>query len=153
MTNDQHQSDAPPAGAAVDIHKAGDFQEVDDFPEIVLKAGPGGGRTQRFHGRRLMEARQVTKDGIEVVRVYRSRKGKYVVQRQFSEWTDFAVFTDFTRDWRNWRNMIGIDNQDWGDFTVTVVDSVEETRNLVPAKVYRTIADIAQHGTSQDLDI
>ncbi|MEV0031812.1 EXLDI protein [Nocardia sp. NPDC050793] len=147
MTNDQHPAFAPAEGDSIDIHKAGDLQE------IVLKAGPGGGRTQRFHGRRLIEARRVAKDGMEVVRVYQSRKGKYVVQRQFSDWSDFAVFTNLSLDWKNWRNMIGLGDQGWGDFTVTVVDSVEEVRELVPAKVYRTVADIAEHGSSQDLDI
>ncbi|MCP2289390.1 EXLDI protein [Nocardia amikacinitolerans] len=143
MTNDQQSAEPAPI----------DMDKSDDMEEIVLKVGPGGGRLQRFHGRRLAEARQITKDGAEVVRVYRSRKGKYVVQRQFTDWSAFAMLTDWTRDWKKWRSIFGIGSQDWGDFTVTVVDSVAELRELVPDKVYRTVTDIAQHGRLQDLDI
>ncbi|TQM28816.1 EXLDI protein [Nocardia bhagyanarayanae] len=147
MTNEQQSGDIPAEPAPIVADKS------DDLEEIVLKAGPGGGRLQRFHGRRLAEARQITKDGAEVVRVYRSRKGKYVVQRQFTDWSDFAMFTDWSRDWKKWRTMFGLGEQSCGDFTVSVVDSVAEVRELVPDKVYRTITDIDQHGRLQDLDI
>lgn len=71
MTNDQQADDVVAEPALIEAAPI-DMEKSDDLEEIVLKAGPGGGRLQRFHGRRLAEARQITKDGAEVVRVYRT---------------------------------------------------------------------------------
>lgn len=57
--------------------------------EIEVRVGPGGGRTQRFVGRQLAESQQVTKVGVEHIRVYQSRKGKLVVHRHYLDWSDF----------------------------------------------------------------
>ncbi|MEV0293146.1 EXLDI protein [Nocardia sp. NPDC050710] len=148
------------SGHSADLDNDAVVQVVDiekgapaEFEEIVLKVGPGGGRSQRFFGRQVGESRQITKEGVESVRVYLSRKGKYVVHRQQSDWSDFSMLGNWINDWKNWRSMIGLGDQDWGDFTVDVVDSIEDLRELVPAKTYRSIADVALNPRMQDLDI
>ncbi|WP_378737070.1 EXLDI protein [Nocardia brasiliensis] len=140
------------AGAAVVDLEKGDSGE---FDEVVVKLGPGGARVQRFAGRLLGESPQVTKAGIEVVRVYSSRKGKYVVHRRTAEWTDFSVMADWVKELKkkNWRNVLELDELSWGDSTLEVVDSDEELRDRVPAKIYRTLVDVTEQPPIEDLDI
>lgn len=127
---------------------------VEDFHEIVLKVGPGGGRRQRFFGKLLGESREYTKVGVEVVRVYVSRKGKFVVHRQESNWREMAAATDWT-DWKNWRVLLGFirDEREWGDYTVEIVETPAELEGRIPEHIYRTVVDVAENPSSQDLEI
>ncbi|MEV6323097.1 EXLDI protein [Nocardia sp. NPDC051787] len=128
---------------------------VEDFREIVLKVGPGGVRRQRFFGTLLGESREYTKVGMDVVRVYVSRKGKFVVHRQESNWREMAAATDWT-DWKNWgRVLVGFTGADreWGDYTVEIVDTPAELEGRIPAHIYRTVVDVAENPSSQDLQI
>ncbi|MFE7796340.1 EXLDI protein [Nocardia sp. NPDC057440] len=145
-------SEEQSAAEGIDLHKGAS----EEFGEVVLKVGPGGARRQRFFGRLVGESRQYSKSGIETVRVYLSRKGKYVVYVQRSEWSDLAESTDWFKDWQNWKNwrgMLGADGLGRGDFTVEVVDSLAQLRDRVPEKIYRTLADVTEHPYSQDLDV
>ncbi|MFD0366007.1 EXLDI protein [Nocardia sp. GCM10030253] len=145
-------SEEQSAASGIDLQKGA----AGEFGEVVLKVGPGGARQQRFFGRLVGESRQYSKVAIETVRVYLSRKGKYVVQVHRSEWSDLAESTDWFKDWKNWKNwrgMVGADELSWGDFTVEVVDSLEQLRDRVPEKIYRTLVDVAAHPYSQDLDV
>ncbi|WP_225729965.1 MULTISPECIES: EXLDI protein [unclassified Nocardia] len=144
-------TDAPePAGGAIDLVKGA----PDDFTEIVLRVGPGGGRRQRFFGRLLGEARQYNKSGFEVVRVYLSRKGKFVIHRRDVDWKDYARSADWN-DWTSWRDLFGFaaGQQDWGDYTVEVVNTFVELSGRIPERIYRTVADVAAHPSVQDLEI
>ncbi|MGK8553720.1 EXLDI protein [Nocardia gipuzkoensis] len=127
---------------------------VEDFHEIVLKVGPGGGRRQRFFGKLLGESREYTKVGVEVVRVYVSRKGKFVVHRQESNWREMAAATDWT-DWKNWRVLLGFtrDEREWGDYTVEIVETPAELEGRIPEHIYRTVVDVGENPSSQDLEI
>ncbi|WP_169810975.1 EXLDI protein [Nocardia amamiensis] len=127
---------------------------VEDFREIVLKVGPGGGRRQRFFGKLLGESREYTKVGVDVVRVYVSRKGKFVVHRQESNWREMAAATDWT-DWKSWRVLLGFtgDEREWGDYTVEIVDTPAELEGRIPEHIYRTVVDVAENPSSQDLEI
>ncbi|WP_433661662.1 EXLDI protein [Nocardia sp. CA-128927] len=129
--------------------------DSDEFREVVVKVGPGGGRAQRFVGRRLGESTQFTRVGVEQVRVYLSRKGKYVVHKQATDWTDFSVMTDWVKEFKkkDWRNGFELDDQSWGDYTLEVVDSIEDLRDRVPAKIYRTLIDATERPPIEDLDI
>ncbi|GAB4583120.1 EXLDI protein [Nocardia sp. IFM 10818] len=174
MALDMHKpADDDPQNVAPDIQPAGDMHAIE------LRVGPGGRRSQRFTGRLLAEAQQVTKGGTEIVQVFLSRKGKYVVHRQYIDWNDFtqhakktyqekkedllaargnsgrselAMFGDWIKDMRNWRRFVGLEDG-YGDFTLEVVDSLPEVRGLVPAKAYRIVADVVQNPSAQDLDI
>ncbi|MEV6273992.1 EXLDI protein [Nocardia sp. NPDC051832] len=143
-----------PQHKAISVTKSEPIEPATEFAEITLNVGPGGHRSQRFVGKQVGEAREVTKVGVTATRIFVSRKGKYVVQTQQSDWQDFTVLTNWTRDWKNWRNLIGLgDNEGAGDFTVDVVDTLDELRTRVPSKVYREVADVVQNPGSQDLDV
>ncbi|MFF7942053.1 EXLDI protein [Nocardia gamkensis] len=128
--------------------------EPGDLRQIVLRVGPGGGRRQRFVGRLLGESREYDKAGMNVVRVYVSRKGKYVVHRRESNWREMFAAIDWT-DWKNWRELLGVGGgeREWGDYTVEIVDSPAELDGRIPEHIYRTVVDIAENPTSQDLQI
>jgi EXLDI family protein len=152
MNTDPHSTMTTPS-AGIDITKG-------EFDEILLRVGPGGGRRQRFFGKLVGEAKEFTKAGIDVVRVYVSRKGKYVVHRQRSEWSDIVVLKNWTEDWKNlredwkgWREMFDFEDQGWGDYSVEIVDTFEELADRVPAKIYRGLVDVAQHPQTEDLDV
>ncbi|MFI5777100.1 EXLDI protein [Nocardia sp. NPDC051570] len=127
--------------------------------EIIVKDGPGGLRAKRFVGRFLCEAKDYGKTGVEVSKVYRSRTGKFVVQHQVAEWTEFQnrsdLMTELKLDWRNWRNLLGIgsDEPDWGDYTVDIVDSIDELREKVSPKLYRRVVAAVETPHTEDLDI
>ncbi|WP_157513911.1 EXLDI protein [Nocardia concava] len=148
--------------------------------EITLRVGPGGGRTQRFVGKLLSQAHRVTKEGSEAIRVYQSRKGKLVLHSHIIDWNDFATATkhaaqerkeefitaknnsdssdyspimNWAKGFKNWREMLGLDEDGYGDFTLEIVDSLEELRDRIPAKVYRIVADVVENPSSQVLDI
>ncbi|WP_159839677.1 EXLDI protein [Nocardia sp. CY41] len=128
--------------------------DADDLRQIVLRVGPGGGRQQRFVGRLLGESREYTKVGMTVVRVYVSRKGKFVVHRRESDWREMSVAIDWT-EWKNWRELLrpGSGEREWGDYTVEIVDSPAGLRGRIPEHIYRTVVDVAENPTSQDLQI
>jgi len=94
---------------------------------------------QRFVGRQIGESRQFTRGGVEAVRVYVSRKGKYVVHRQKSEWSDYSVLSGWIKEWKNWRNLLDIDAPSWGEYTLEVVDTFGELRERIPAKMHRSL--------------
>ncbi|MBF6297716.1 EXLDI protein [Nocardia amamiensis] len=127
---------------------------VENFREIVLQVGPGGARRQRFFGRLLGESREYTEVGVDVVRVYVSRKGKFVVHRQESNWREMAAATDWT-DWKSWRVLLGFTGQEreWGDYTVEIVNTPAELEGRIPEHIYRTVVDVAENPASQDLEI
>ncbi|MEU4344144.1 EXLDI protein [Nocardia sp. NPDC023852] len=123
---------------------------TEELREFVLKVGPGGGRMQRFVGRQIGGSRQFTKVGIDAVRVYVSRKGKYVVHRRMSDWSDCPA-AGLIKDWKSWSNVLY--EQSWGDYTLDVVDTIDELRERIPAKIYHTLVDVAEHPRTENLDI
>ncbi|MEU7142854.1 EXLDI protein [Nocardia sp. NPDC046473] len=129
--------------------------ETEEFREVIVKVGPGGGRTQRFAGRLLGESTQFNRVGVELVRVYLGRKGKYAVHKKTTDWTDLSVMTDWVKELKkkDWRSGFDLDEQSWGDSTLEVVDSFEELRDRIPAKIFRTLVDTTEHPPIEDLDI
>ncbi|WP_280270448.1 EXLDI protein [Nocardia wallacei] len=142
MTTDPQPWEAPGADLS-----------AEDYGEITLKDGPGGLRRKRFTGRYLAEAREVAKTGVAVDRVYRSRKGKFVIQRQRSDWSDFATLTSFPADWSSWRGILGGGEQNWGDFTVEIVDSLDDLRVAVASNLYRRVVAATERLHTEVLDI
>ncbi|MBF6171479.1 EXLDI protein [Nocardia blacklockiae] len=147
MTTDPHPGE--PAATELPAEDA----DAAELGEITLKDGPGGLRRKRFVGRFLAEAREVAKTGIEVDRVYRSRKGKFVIQRQRSDWSDFSTLTNFAADWTNWRGILGVGEQNWGDFTVEIVETLEDLRVAVAPKLYRRVVAATERLQTEVLDI
>jgi EXLDI family protein len=142
------------AGGVTVVKESAAPGEADDLRQIVLRVGPGGGRMQRFSGRLLGESREYSKAGMSVLRVYVSRKGKFVVHRQETNWREIFVAIDWT-EWKNWRELLGVGGgeREWGDYTVEIVDEPAELRGRIPEHIYRTAVDVAENPTSQDLPI
>ncbi|MEU7631025.1 EXLDI protein [Nocardia sp. NPDC049220] len=136
-------------GSATGVPEPHERSAPHDVDEIVLRVGPGGGRRQRFFGRLLGRSRQYSKVGITVVRVYVSRKGKFVVHRQESTWRAMSVAID----WTHWRELLvafGGDEGAWGDYAVEIVDSPAELRGRIPEHIYRTVVDVAENPGSRN---
>ncbi|MFC9892500.1 EXLDI protein [Nocardia sp. NPDC127579] len=127
-----------------------------EFEQITLRVGPGGHRAQRFFGRQITETREAGTSGITVTRVYRSRKGKYVIHKRRSNWLDLADVRSWGTDWKSWVSQsvdpLG-DGPGTGDYTVDIVDTLEELRAHVPARACAEVTDVATHPLAQDLDV
>ncbi len=120
------------------------------YEELVLRVGHNGSRQVRFSGSLLGEWRDVNDKRMEHLRVYRTRKGKYALHAQYSNWSEFP--TD-TNPFKDWRRFLGVGAQDWGDFVLEIADSLAELKGKMPAKFYERVADIAEHPQIEDLDI
>ncbi|WP_206184886.1 EXLDI protein [Thermoactinospora rubra] len=131
------------------------------YDEVVVQVGPGAGRKLRFSGVLLGEWGRTTGSRVETFRVYRSRKGKYVLHVNRSpDWTDNSEGENwleslFSRG--TWRTYLGLSDSSWGfvqgDATLEVVDTVEELRGKVPDEFYDMIAQLVERPVVEDLDI
>ncbi|WP_040784808.1 EXLDI protein [Nocardia pneumoniae] len=131
---------------------------LEGFDEVVLKVGHDGVRQVRFSGTLLGEWHDVNDTRIEHVKVYRSRKGKYVMHAQYSNWDEYPADAGakWLKDWRDpksWRRLLGVGQQDWGEFIFVVVDSPEELKGQIPDKLYQRVVDLAEGPKIEDLDI
>jgi EXLDI family protein len=124
------------------------------FEEVVLRVGHNGARQVRFSGALLGELRDMNSTHIERYRVYRTRKGKFVLHSQHSDWTDYPTDTNWIKDLTNWRKMLGVaPDEDWGEFTMDIFDALTELKGRIPDKLYQRVSDIAEHPQIEDLDI
>ncbi|MET8877649.1 EXLDI protein [Nocardia sp. NPDC004604] len=126
---------------------------LEGYDEVVLRVGHNGVRQVRFSGALLGEYRDVNEERIEHVRVYRSRKGKFVMHAQYSNWDEYPQNSNWIKDLTNWRRMLGVGDQDWGDFIFEVVDSLGELKGKIPDKLYERVAGIADRPPVEELDI
>ncbi|MFI6870257.1 EXLDI protein [Nocardia sp. NPDC050406] len=136
-----------------------------EYTEYELRIGPGGGRRERFVGRKIGADRKFTKKSFAVFTVYQGRTGKFLVHRQESDWAGASqVVANWTRgvkSWRDlvdlgeegWRELIDLGEDGWGEFTSEVVDSIGELRGRVPERLYRTVIDVVGKPSVQVLDI
>jgi len=123
------------------------------YDEVIVGVGHDGVRQVRFAGTLLGEWRDIGDEQFELFRVYRSRKGKYVLHAQISAWSEYPTGKTGLKDWRTWRRAFGVGDPDWGEFDLEIVDSVEELKDKLPAKFYERITDFAAHPKIEDLDI
>ncbi|MGV9613304.1 EXLDI protein [Nocardia xishanensis] len=123
------------------------------YEELVLRVGHNGARQVRFAGSLLGEWRDINDKRMEHLRVFRTRKGKFALHAQYSNWSEFPTDTNIFKDWRQWRRFLGVGEQDWGDFVLEIADSLAELKDKMPAKFYARVADIADHPQIEDLDI
>jgi EXLDI family protein len=124
------------------------------FDEITVRVGPGAGRKVRFTGVLLGTWGNTTSGRAEIVNVYRSRSGKFVVHTQRTpDWS--------TRDAEGrpggWRAWLGLGNFSWlgttGESTLEVVDTVDALREKIPLELFDMVAAAAQQPVVEDLDI
>jgi EXLDI family protein len=124
------------------------------FDEITVRVGPGAGRKVRFTGALLGTWGNSTSGRAEIINVYRSRSGKFVIHIQRTpDWT--------TRDAEGrpggWRGWLGLGNFSWlgttGESTLEVVDTVDMLREKIPSELFDMVAASAQQPVVEDLDI
>ena len=124
------------------------------FDEITVRVGPKAGRKVRFTGVLLGTWGNSTSGRTEIINVYRSRSGKFVVHVQRTpDWT--------TRDadgrpggWRAW---LGLGDFSWagttGESTLEVVDTVDALREKLPPELFDMVAAAARQPAVEVLDI
>jgi EXLDI family protein len=114
----------------------------DGFEEIILRVGRGAGRNVRFTGILLGEWSRTAADNSECVRVFLTRKGKFVVHRDRFDDCHVSVANSRGSRW-GWRSYLG-----FGEYICTFV-----RRDLLPAELYDRVAVTAEEPTFDDLDI
>ncbi|MFJ1459236.1 EXLDI protein [Nocardia sp. N2S4-5] len=125
------------------------------FEEVVLRVGHNGARQVRFSGALLGEMSDLNDQHQQHIRVYRSRKGKFVLHMRTSAWEDYPTETssNWIKDLTNWRKMLGVGDPEWGEFTMDLYDSVTDLKGRIPNKLYQRVQDIVEHPQIEDLDI
>jgi EXLDI family protein len=132
--------------------------KLEGFEEVVVKVGVGVGRKVRFSGLLLAEWMDTTISTVVTFRVYQSRTGKFVVHTERSpEWKDQSDNAEkWSQGWRAWVGNLSA-NQSWsfteGEATLDVVDTVEELKPKIPAKLYELVASAQNQPLIEDLDI
>ncbi|GAB1818753.1 EXLDI protein [Herbidospora sp. RD11066] len=144
------------------VEMADDREE--GYDEVVLKVGQGTAvRKQRFSGILLGEWGRTTGRRDEKFRVYRSRKGKFVLHVERSpEWTD-----SLTRGADNWvsglfsrealRTYLGLADSDWGfvqgEATLEVFDTFDQLGGRIPEEFRTLLTELDRDPPVEDLDI
>lgn len=124
------------------------------FDEITVRVGSDSGRKVRFSGVLLAEWANSSSGRYEVLRVYRSRTGKYVVHTQrTAEWRAF----DAEGKPAGWRGWLGLGDVSYAttpaESTLQVVETLDELRVAVPPELYDMVARRNQDPVVEDLDI
>lgn len=126
---------------------------LEGFEEVVLPVGHNGVRQVRFSGELLGEHRDWTESLQTHIRVYRSQKGKYVLHEHIANWEEYQPEVNWVKEVTNWRKLLGVGDPTWGDFNLTIVDTIEELQKSLPERLYQRVADIADRPPVEDLDI
>jgi EXLDI family protein len=130
---------------------------AEGYDEITVRVGRGAGRKQRFLGVLLAEGGRSSSSGYEAFKVYRSRTGKFVVYADRSSM--YTVGADDERYLTGWRAWVGnwSSDQSWsmaqGEATLSVVETVDELRELIPTDLYELVEAAADQPAVEDLDI
>ncbi|RMI33978.1 EXLDI protein [Nocardia stercoris] len=127
---------------------------AEGYEEVVLRLGHNGARQVRFSGRLLGDLQEMDGVRLEHFKVYRSRKGKFVLHLRRSDWKDYPTETNWIKDLTNWRKMLGVvPDEEWGEFTMDIYDNLTDLRGRIPDKLYARVADLADRPAVEDLDI
>ena len=124
------------------------------FDEIIVRVGLGKGRKVRFTGVLLGEWLNTSPSRVENFRVYRGRKGKFVLHVERS--ADYTM-VDAEGKPAGWRGYLGIGNISYGgtpgESTLEVIGTLEELRDKIPPQLYDMVAGHAPGPAVEDLDI
>ncbi|WP_433361710.1 EXLDI protein [Actinoplanes sp. CA-142083] len=129
------------------------------YEEITVRVGPGTGRKVRFTGVLLGEWGRSTAKTMEVFKVYRSQKGKFVVHTERSADYVWQAGSGSGSGESTWRNLINAlsPNQSWGsnsgERALEVYDTAQSLRDGIPTELYDLIAGTLEQPPIEDLDI
>jgi EXLDI family protein len=138
--------------------------KAEGYAEVIVPVGAAPGRKQRFVGVKLGEWGHQVGQRVESYRVYKSRKGQFVVhiertpdsiwKRKGSATPDGPLGLPSLKDWRLY---LGMADQEWGataaEYELIVVATVEELRERIPEEFYEMIRRLAEEPPVEDLDI
>ncbi len=135
------------------------FVEAEDglrqgFDEIVVRVGVGTGHKVRFTAALVGEWVDTGDSRATHYRVFRGRRGKYVVhvERSADYWT-----VDAEGRPGGWRSWIGLGDFRYGavprESTLEVVDTLEQLREKVPPELFDMVSRSAREPTLEELDI
>lgn len=128
------------------------------YDDITVRVGIGAGRKQRFSGVLIGEWGRSTNDQEEAFRVYRTRKGQFVVHTERSErWTASGPNAQkWSTGWRGWIGDWSSD-QSWGftpaEAILQVAATLAELGELLPPELYEIVARNADKPVVENLDI
>jgi EXLDI family protein len=124
------------------------------FDEIIVRVGLGKGRKVRFTGVLLGEWVTSSLNRVDAFRVYRGRKGKFVLHVERGP--DYTM-VDADGKPAGWRGYLGIGGVSYGnapgESTLEVLATLEELRERIPPQLYDMVAGAAQRPPVEDLDI
>jgi EXLDI family protein len=124
------------------------------YEEHTVRVGIGGGRKVRFTAALVGEWMDTIDNRQERYRVFRGRKGKYVlhVEREPSFW-----MVDGEGKPAGWRGHLGIGDIRYGgapkESTLEVLASLDELRDKVPPELFEMVSRSARRPAVEDLDI
>jgi EXLDI family protein len=124
------------------------------YDQVTVRVGVGAGRKIRFSATLVGEWADTIDSRTERIRVWRGRKGRYVlhIEREPQYWMEDAEGKP-----AGWRGYLGIGNVRYGgapkESTLEVVDTLEELRQKVPQELYEMVARSSRQPAVEDLDI
>ena len=128
------------------------------FEDVVVRVGVGSGRKVRFTGVLVGEWVDTGSKRVDHYRIWRGRKGKYVVhiERQAEWWTADAEGKAVT----GWRGWMGVGDVRYGsvpkESTLEVVATLDELRDkiwLAAPDLFEMVSRSARQPTVEELDI
>jgi EXLDI family protein len=132
---------------------------AEGFDEITVRVGRGHARKVRFSGTLLGEWGQQSGSRVEVLRVYRTRAGRFAVHRDQSPegtWRSGAA-EGSSGGWRSYLGYLGLGDQTWsfvqGEATLEVADTLEDLRDKLPKEFFEQVSSIGDDFVVEELDI
>jgi EXLDI family protein len=124
------------------------------FDEITVRVGIGSGRKVRFVGVLVGEWADTTRGREEQFRVFRGRKGKYVVHvdRSAQWWMHDAEGKP-----AGWRGYLGIGDIQYGsaprESTLEIVETLDDLQGKIPPALYEMVARSSHQPAVEDLEV
>jgi EXLDI family protein len=126
---------------------------AEGYDEIIIRVGIPA-RKVRFVGVFLGEWLNTSHSRVETFRVYRGRRGKYVLHTERSP--NYSV-VDAEGKPAGWRGYLGVGNISYGnspgESTLEVIDTLDELFLRIPSQLYDMVASSAKLPTVEELDI
>lgn len=124
------------------------------FEEVTVRVGLGSGRKVRFTAALVGEWMDTRQGRAETFRVFRGRRGKYVLHVERS--ADFWMVGPDGKP-AGWRGHLGIGDVRYGstprESSLEVVDTLDELRDKVPAELFEIVARSARQPNLEELDV
>lgn len=129
------------------------------FQEVTVRVGRSGAHViKQFWGRRLARwiAPQPDAERVQILGVYRTRRGRYAVHRRESSraawWSNPAFWTDpaVWKDPQAWREILSWDGS---DASLEVYESLDELAAHIPEDLWARVAEANRQPPLEILDL